>query len=320
MQRAAPRISATLVSRGPLIDEPPEEGWGNAAPRARGSGERAAVQLTYGDLVDRLLTGDRRALEKLVDGGESAVAVLISRFPGPVKELENATAKASNAGPILEALVALGARATPFLTVRTADEDANVRRWAVLVLGEIPSRDSARAIAGRLLDTSSEVRRAALISARRLQSDTLSRRTLRSQIEEVAVDVRSGSPTRAAAIEALADIREHEAIPTLLQILGDKDRSVARAAQWALSVLTRQDFGSDFNAWRDFWQDHRDEPRIEWLIASLEHAQAEIRRAALDEIRSLSGTDFGYAEASNEPEKNEIRQLIRAWWKRNGSI
>ncbi len=310
------RSSGTLVSRRPLMNEPPEEGWGTTVspvPSRRPGGPKS-----YDQLVERLCQGESQALEQLVDGGESAVASLIARFPGPSREPENAQTKASECGPLLLALVRIGQKAIPFLTVRTADENPEVRRWATLVLGELPSRDSAKAIAGRLLDGAPLVRRAALASARRLQSDTLARRTLRGQIEELTLDVRLGTEARCSAIESIADIREHETIPVLLQILGDKDRSVARASQWALSVLTRQDYGSDFVQWQTFWQEHRNEPRIEWLIAALGHEKADLRRAAYEEIKAAAGQDFGFHEDLPEEERNEIRGLVHTWWSRSG--
>lgn len=311
-----PVVSAPLISRRPLKHEPPEDGWGEIHSPLPSRAQSPV--LLYTDLVDALCRDEPYALERLVDGGENAVAALIEKFPGPVTEPRNAQSKASDSGPILRALVQLGGKSTPFLTVRTADEDPAVRRWATLTLGELPSRDAARAIAGRLLDGSIEVRRAALASARRLLSDTMARRILRSQVEELALDVKLGPESRCAAIEALADIREHEAIPTLLQLLGDKDRSVTRASQWALSVLTRQDFGGDFAAWQAFWQEHRNEPRVLWLIDSLNHGKSDLRRAAHEELKSATGQDFGFREDLPEEERREIQALIRTWWTREG--
>ncbi|HSC86313.1 MAG TPA: hypothetical protein VLC09_03550, partial [Polyangiaceae bacterium] len=311
------RSSGTMVSRRPLLDEPPEDGWGATnVPRVSRRPVPVAPR-TYDDQVSRLLDGDERALDKLLDGGESAVASLIARFPGKVREPAGPQEKASDCGPLLGALVRFGLRATPFLTVRTGDENADVRRWATLLLGELPSRDAAKAIAGRLLDGSAPVRNAALASARRLQSDTLARRALRTQVEEMILDVRLGTEARSAAIQALADVREHEAIPVLLQLLGERDRTVARAAQWALSVLTRQDFGSDFVRWQSFWVEHRDEPRMEWLIAALMHEKPDIRRAAHEEIKATAGQDFGYHEELPDAERHEIQSLVRTWWARN---
>jgi len=124
--------------------------------------------------------------------------------------------------------------------------------------------------------------------------------------------------SRCSAVEALADIREHEAIPTLLQLLEDPDRAMQRATRWALSVLTRQDFGTDVSAWRDFWQEHRDEDRVEWLIQSLDHEQRDIRRAAGDELRVLAGEDMGFDPDQSAGQRRQAQAAFRTWWEEVG--
>lgn len=320
-----PELSArgTLMSRRPPVYEPSADDWGSdgsspevqVPPLGRITAARGK---SGGDLVRRLLKGDETVIDRLVESGETAVGALIAEFPGPVREPKDATVPASECGPILKALVAIGSKATPFLTVRTADEDANVRRWATFVLGELPGKDAAKAIAERLLDDSTDVRRAALASARRARKDVLTRRTLRTQMEEMCREVGLGPESRAAAIEALADIREHEATPTLLQLLDDGDSSVVRSARWALSVLTRQDFGTDNDSWRRFWRENRDVDRVEWLISSLDHEQRDLRRAAGEELKGLSGKDFGFNEDLGEPERRIAQAEFRRWWKNEG--
>lgn len=314
LSTATPLPSKTWGSLRPLPDEPPEEGWGDTRP---GAASPPALTHSYEAHVERLLQGDEGALSALLAGEQKAVAALIAVFPGPVTEPATPTSPASSCGPVLHALQQLGKSAIPFLTVRTADENPQVRRWATFLLGELPSRDSARAIAGRLLDSAVEVRRAALLSARRIQAEPLARRTLLSQMEELALDEKLELDTRTATLEAWADMRESEAIPTLLQLLQHPSSALARSAQWALSVLTRQDFGTDSLAWRNFWQKHRDEPRTEWLILALDHEKTELRRAAIEELSALTGTDFGYHESLPSEERREIQTLIRTWWARH---
>lgn len=307
----------------PAVQEPDAAGWDSPpAPVVRrvdpieSTGPRKPR--SYVDLVAQLIEGNSSVITQLVEGGETAVGALIAKFPGPVTAPATPTTKASECGPILEALVALGSKASPFLTVRTADEDPEVRRWATFVLGELPGKESAKAIASRLLDDSIEVRRAALASARRSRTDVLTRRTLRAHIEQLCRDESVSIESRCSAVEALADIREHEAIPTLLQLLEGEDRALARATRWALSVLTRQDFGTDLAAWRNFWQQHRDEDRVEWLISSLDHEQRDIRRAAGDELKALSGQSFDYDEDQPAPARRIAQSQFREWWAETG--
>lgn len=312
----------TLMSRRPPLPEPDESGWEadvapvirRVEPKTVQHGETSTCQ----SLLQRYIEGEESVLGQLIDHGDTAVGALMACFPGPFTEPSSPQTPASECGPVLRALVSVGSRAAPFLTIRTADEDPKIRRWATFVLGEIPGRDSALSIAGRLLDSAPEVRRAALSSARRAQGDGVSRRTVRAHIEGLARDKHLSTESRCAAIEALADIREHEAIPTLLQFIEDENRSIARASRWALSVLTRQDFGKDAAAWKNFWQEHRNQDRFDWLVESLNHEKRDLRRAAAEELRSVVGTDLGYDPDATPEVRTSSQQEFRAW-KKNSS-
>ena len=304
LSRRAPNLAVAPGSWPPPATEP--EAVGDAKPAS------------YSEVVQALLAGDARALEALKKGGETAVGALIAEFPGPVTEPTHLRARASECGPVLHALAQLGPKATPFLTVRTADSNASVRRWATFLLGELPGKESARAIASRLLDDSLEVRRAALSAARRIRSDPLARRTLRALIEQTARDLSLPAQQRGAAIEAMSDVREHEGIPTLLLLLEDELAELRRASHFALCVLTRQDFGPEPAKWRAFWQEHRDEDRVEWLISSLDHEQLEIRRAAGEELRNMAGASLGFDEEQPAAQRRNAQAQFRAWWKDSG--
>jgi hypothetical protein len=304
---SAPSSGGTMLSRRLEVAESPPPRI-EERPPARPS----PAPLSYRALVGQLLAGEQDALPRLIEGGESAVGALIAAFPGPTQEPTTPQVPASECGPILHAIVAIGSKATPFLTVRTADEDAAVRRWAVFLLGELPGRDAARAIADRLLDETVDVRRAALASARRIQRDALTRRTLRARLEEMTRDVQLMTDERCAAVEAIADIREHESIPTLLQLLDDESGAVKRAARWALSVLTRHDFHEDVQKWREFWQRHRNEPRSEWLLLALRNTEGDMARAAADEVESLVGAPIGDTTLLTDEAIEDLRQKLKA--------
>lgn len=313
--------TGTMLSRRPFL---PDEDLTNErdldSPKPDLSPELQQLKRpkSFTSLVAELLEGNESVLPQILDGGETAVGALIAEFPGPVTEPSSPSQRGSECGPILSALVGLGSKSIPFITVRTADENPRVRRWATFLLGELPGKDSAKAVASRLLDSSIEVRRAALASARRMRRDALTRRTLRAHVEQICRDQGLDADARCSAIEALADIREHESIPVLLQLLEDFSPNVTRSARWALCVLTRQDFGDDLDAWRQFWQHHRDEDRVEWLIASLDHERRDIRRAAGDELRALCGKDFGYDEEQSQSDRRKAQADFRSWWHETG--
>jgi hypothetical protein len=93
---------------------------------------------------------------------------------------------------------------------------------------------------------------------------------------------------------------------------------VLRATRWALSVLTRQDFGADGVAWKKFWQENRDQDRVEWLIQSLGHDQRDLRKAAGDELSAMAGQSYGFHQDLPEPQRRAAQAEFRAWWETVG--
>lgn len=322
----SPRLSArTMVSSAPLftaesaLDEIPGPGEADSPPPIPSlRPSQLPPPDEYTAWISDLEAGDESVIERFVDGGEAAVAALMFVFPGRVSEPRTSSARASDCGAVPRVLVHLGRRSVPFLTIRSRDENPIVRRWATFTLGEIPCKDAAEVIASRLFDRVPDVRRAALASARRMSVDALARRALRAAVEAAALDRTLDGDTRAGAIEALVDIREYESIPSLLSLLEDDDKSVKRTAKWALTVLLRQDFGSDIEAWRSFWNEHRDEDRVEWLILALDHASADLRRAAGDELAGLTGQRFSFNPHANPNERRLAQSKYREWWAARG--
>ena len=140
----------------------------------------------------------------------------------------------------------------------------------------------------------------------------------RSQLEELATDAALPAAVRRAAVEALTDLREANAVPCMIQLLGDADREVSGAARWSLVVLTRQDFGADQDYWSRFWAANRERHRVEWLIDALTHESRDMRRAAGDELKSISKEYFGYYDDLPEAERARVQGSYQQWWEREG--
>lgn len=269
-------------------------------------------------LVRRLLEGDDKVIDRLAALGASAASYLVSRFPGPIREADRLSAPepASLRGPVLRALARIGLPAAPFLAVRSNDRDPSVRAWATALLGEIPSVESATAVSRRVADGAAEVRRAALEAGRLLQTNDDARTALRDKVLSIA---ESTSPleSRVAAIEALAHFRDGRATPRLVRLLANNDE-VGQSAEWALGVLTRQAFGRDSAQWDAWWKEKGGQHRIEWLIDSLNHDDAEIRRAAGEELKGLTKEYFGYYDDLPKGERAKSQRRYRDWWEATG--
>lgn len=274
-------------------------------------------------LVHRLCAGDHEAGEKLVEMGATAVSALVAEFPGPITQplsrgSQESLQRASDCGPLLKTLARIGAPAVPFLVVRTADTQPLVRGWATRLLGELPNREGGVAVARRLVDDHQDVRRAALAAARMLQRDPLARAAIREYIADLARDRNRSNEARHAALEALSDVRDAEAVPVMIRMLEDPNRELVKSARWGLTVLTRNDLGDKAHDWEKWWRKNASRHRIEWLIDSLMHDDADIRRAAGDELKSITKEYFGYYDDLPRRERAGAQARYREWWEGKG--
>ncbi|HEY3236653.1 MAG TPA: hypothetical protein VGJ84_18180 [Polyangiaceae bacterium] len=272
-------------------------------------------------LVDRLLRGDELAVQELVEIGEPAANALAGEFPGPTTELRRGVgdgpSKASECGPVLRTLAKLGQIAVPFVVVRTADTNPEIRAWATRLLGEMPSEESARAVARRMTDSEPRVSQAARAAGRMLQSDANARAALRHELAETARDNTKPVSIRLAALEATEQVRDPHSIPDLVRLL-DAERAISDRAHGALVVLTRQDFGRDKVEWMRWWDGSADKHRIEWLIDALMHDSSDIRREAGDELKNLTREYFGYYDDLPKKERARAQSRYREWWEAKG--
>lgn len=271
-------------------------------------------------LVERLLAGDEAAINRVVELGARAASVLVARFPGPIKQDSDRLGTprpASQRGPILRALARIGQPAVPFLAVRTNDGDPHIRSYATRLLGEIPSTESAQAIARRVMDSDADVRRAALDAGKLLSADEEARSVLRDRVALIAEDAHASVDARVAAIEALAHFRDERAVPRLTRLVPSDDE-IGKSAQWALGLITRQMLGRDRAAWEAWWRDNGSRHRIEWLIDALMHDDAENRRAAGEELKTITKEYFGYYDDLSRNERAKAQRRYRDWWESTG--
>ena len=275
------------------------------------------------ELVQRLLSGDLSAGEKLLQIGDSAITVLVGIFPGPITaELRRSSgdgpAKASECGPVLRTLARMGTRPVPFVAVRTADGDPTVRAWATRLLGEMPSSESSQAVVRRLTDDDAEVQRAALAAGHMLLQHPEAAEALQAKIAETVADSTRSEASRHTLIEALAELRAPLVISTLVRLLEDGSPDIVRSAHWALGVITRQDFGTKASLWEEWWLANSGHHRIEWLIDALMNENQELRRTAGDELKSLTKEYFGYYDDLPKKERERAQDRYRQWWETKG--
>jgi hypothetical protein len=90
-----------------------------------------------------------------------------------------------------------------------------------------------------------------------------------------------------------------------------------QAAHAALVAITRQDLGTKPKRWLSWWNKHQDDDRVDWLFEGLSHKTPEIRAAAEQELRALTGEYFGYAFDLPREAREAARARWQTWWTEN---
>jgi hypothetical protein len=259
--------------------------------------------------------------EQLVALGESSLDAVFRYFPGPThhdrSEPRSRVPRAAEVGPLLRLVVMFRHAAASKLSDLLESVDPEQRYYATLCLGEVVFPAALTRLGTRLFDSDVPTRRIALESLRayrRLPEFERVLRSLRSTLADASIPVER----RRLAAQALADLRDSEAIPSLLSGLADGDPSVRSLAHRALVVLARQDFGEDARGWREWWERAAGRHRIEWLIEALVHEDSNIRHEAGEELKKLSGIFVGYYFNLPRRERERAQQQYREWWEREG--
>jgi hypothetical protein len=121
----------------------------------------------------------------------------------------------------------------------------------------------------------------------------------------------------AAAAAAIAELADVTAIPDLIEVVG-RDARRGEHARRALVALVRCDLGTSERKWRRWWDEHRSQHRIEWLIEALAQKDAALRAAAFEDLRRVAGESFGFEVNGGRRERDEARGRWERWWNETG--
>jgi hypothetical protein len=230
-------------------------------PASRAPNHELPRVLIRSDLVDQVVAGGERgerALGEMLALGEAAIPSVFARFPGPLTVDRNQAIgdlpRPADCGPVLRIVAAMRRLALPFLAVRSADTDVEVRFWATYLLGELNYADVAAALVPRLFDENPAVRRIAVRSARTLAAGGNEAVPLRKALERTVSYSEEPEGRRLIALYTIGELRLYRSIPTLIAVLNDPVESIGEAALRSLTAMTRQEFGKKQDKWTDWWE------------------------------------------------------------------
>ncbi|HMI86643.1 MAG TPA: hypothetical protein VK550_21265 [Polyangiaceae bacterium] len=267
----------TLIGEMEADSLPPPSGGGGTAidplasasmsasphppPVSRAPNHELPRVLIRSDLVDHVIAGGERgekALGEILELGEAAIPSVFARFPGPLTVDRNQAIgdlpRPADCGPVLRIVAAMRRLALPFLAVRSADIDVEVRFWATYLLGELNYADVAAALVPRLFDENPAVRRIAVRSARTLAAGGNEGIPLRKALERTVSYSEEPEGRRLIALWTIGELRLYRSIPSLIAVLADPVDSIAEAALRSLVAMTRQEFGKNREKWSEWWE------------------------------------------------------------------
>ena len=279
--------------------------------------------------VDRLVeevarsgTLPERTAATLLGMGDRALAALFRFFPGP--HTLNRTAPLTkipaieDSGPLLRLALMFRQAAVPALLAALDSDDAERRYCALLCLHEVAHPSALPRLTSLVLGDDETLLPAALEvlrAHRRFPEFAAVGATLRTALREP----RESALIRRRAALALGELRDVDAVPLLIAALSDRDGPLALAAQRALVLITRQDFGTTAQHWVDWWAEASKHHRVEWLIDALLHVDGTLRHEASEELKKLTGQFFGYYYNLPRRERERAHQRYQEWWGREGA-
>jgi hypothetical protein len=119
-----------------------------------------------------------------------------------------------------------------------------------------------------------------------------------------------------SALSSLAELRDKNAVPAIVELLEARSEEVVAAAHDALVALTCEDLENKPKRWMEWWDKMGSRPRVEWLLEGLAHRSPEIRLLASTDLHEITHEYFGYHHDLPERDREEARQRWIAWWEK----
>lgn len=291
-------------------------------PRAGGEQEEVvAVALLLEELTTCAPGEAYLVLGRLERFPAPLVARMLTRaFPGPVwcsrQQTLRRLPRAHETSGIAAALASLGEVAIPYVGWLLESDSEDIQFYAALVAQEIPDPSLLEPLRQLVLGSDRPGRLAA-IAALEAAAHLPDYVTLTAWLTELGGDVKTRQVWRVRALEALAALGEAAALRMMIECLGDRDRTIARAAHEALRQLTCHDLGTMRFAWKRWMRSHERQPRIQWLIEGLADRRVELRVRAAQELHRLTGEQFDLHENAGRKAFLAARDRYAAWWQRH---
>lgn len=255
------------------------------------------------------------AIERLLKLGSAVDDMIKARFPGRLNFDPFANSITlpyfEMCSGITALLKARGPNAAPLVLAFLEHDDRLKRFFAIYFFYSVPYNPALEVLARRLYDTEPRNRHLAAEALRNYDSLAGYQRILVSLRENLKVPL---FDTQISTIQILGQLRDPNAVPSLIPLVVSPRPQVARAAQSALAVICAQAFNNDVSAWAEWWQARFNKPRELWLVEALRHSHPGIQNLAHAELQTLAGKPTVYDPSHLTPLPEETIRLWEVWW------
>lgn len=264
--------------------------------------------------------GDEVAVvQRLIKMPAAALPALLQEFPGVAwfnRHLPHRKPpRGRDVSPIGSAMVAFGEEAVPYVASLLDANHPDDRYLATLIAADIGACQLIGPLGPLLFDEDAGVREIALHALTQFEAPEAIA-ILCARLRSTATSTTAYVDQRILAVRAVGVLRDVAALPTLAALL-DSEPELADTAHKVLALLTAMDLGSSPKKWHGWIGEHGDKPRIEWLIAGLDAASAQLCSIAARELVRFTGQDFGYDPDAPRRERRTIQKRYQKWWKQS---
>jgi hypothetical protein len=270
-------------------------------------------------LVDTLVSADaslrRSARDRLMAMGPFVLPRVMDRFPGFLSgdpfSANAALPGFADASELLAVLASFGVDAHPHVIRKLDTPDPRQRFFAAYFYGVVFVPEAIPRLVQRLHDEEPRICMLAartLFAYRELPEFQAVLEHLHGRLEASSIAARR----HAAYLIGL--FRDVTAVPLLIAIFDKKEKLLFDASENALAEITKQRLGPSSKKWRVWWMRNQGRSRIGWLVDGLGSKEAAMRRSAAEELRAVTGVDFGYDEDLPKREREGARLRWVKWW------
>ncbi len=307
---AQPIMPATARGRIELEDE---DWMGGENKVLASDSQQGAID----DVIDAVVTGEA-TIEQLRELGTPALLRLVAQFPGPLEVLRRdlrSLPPPSAHGPLIRTVIAVGSDIVPHLIDLLEHPNSDVRFYAAFVFHELRDPRCMRPLALLAFDPNGDVR---VVSMRVLE--TYRRAEGFSDASAIVRDKlrTEGRSQQLNAARAAGTLRDTGGIPELIELLSSRDRFIQEAALESLCSITGQQHGLKPHRWRNWYQEHGDRHRVEWIIDSLRHRNLPVRRWAADELVRITGHRVPFSPMGDRRARDVAAKAWSDWWNDRG--